>query len=32
MDQTGHKSVATVHGYQRRKKKWERPASEKLGS
>jgi integrase len=31
MDQTGHKSLATVHGYNRRKKKWEKPASAKLG-
>jgi integrase len=31
MDQTGHESLTTVHGYNRRKKKWENPASAKLG-
>ena len=31
MDQTGHESLNTVHGYNRRKKKWEKPASAKLG-
>jgi integrase len=31
MDQTGHESLTTVHGYNRRKKKWEKPASAKLG-
>jgi integrase len=31
MDQTGHTSLTTVHGYNRRKKKWEKPASAKLG-
>lgn len=31
MDQTGHTKLETVHGYNRRKKKWQRPASAKLG-
>lgn len=31
MDQTGHKSIEMVHRYHRRAKKWEKPASEKLG-
>jgi integrase len=31
MDQTGHKSLAMVHRYNRRTKKWEKPASAKLG-
>jgi integrase len=31
MDQTGHTSLTTVHGYNRRKKKWDQPASAKLG-
>lgn len=31
MDQTGHGSLDTVHGYNRRKDKWKRPASSKLG-
>jgi integrase len=31
MDQTGHKSLAMVHRYHRRPKKWEKPASAKLG-
>jgi integrase len=31
MDQTGHKELSTVHGYNRRKDKWKRPASSKLG-
>lgn len=31
MDQTGHKSLAMVHRYNRRTKKWQRPASAKLG-
>jgi integrase len=31
MDQTGHTSLNTVVGYNRRKKKWEKPASAKLG-
>lgn len=31
MDQTGHKSLAMVQRYHRRAKKWEKPASEKLG-
>jgi integrase len=31
MDQTGHESLNTVHGYNRRKDKWKRPASAKLG-
>jgi hypothetical protein len=30
-DQTGYESVTTVHGYNRRKKKWEKSASAKLG-
>jgi hypothetical protein len=30
MDQTGHTSQATVHGHNRRKKKWEKPASARL--
>jgi integrase len=29
MDQTGHKSLAMVHRYHRRPKKWEKPASAK---
>jgi integrase len=31
MDQTGHKSLAMVHRYHRRTKKWEKPASARLG-
>ena len=31
MDQTGHKSLAMVHRYHRRPRKWHRPASAKLG-
>jgi integrase len=31
MDQTGHKSLAMVHRYHRRTKKWVKPASSKLG-
>ena len=31
MDQTGHVSLNTVHGYNRRKDKWKKPASSKLG-
>jgi integrase len=31
MAQTGHKSLAMVHRYHRRPKKWEKPASAKLG-
>jgi integrase len=31
MDQTGHESLDTVHGYNRRKDKWKKPASAKLG-
>ena len=31
MDQTGHTRLETVHGYNRRKKKWQKPASSKLG-
>jgi integrase len=31
MDQTGHRSLAMVQRYHRRAKKWEKPASEKLG-
>ena len=31
MDQTGHKSLAMVHRYHRRPKKWDKPASAKLG-
>jgi hypothetical protein len=31
MNQTGHKSLAMVHRYHRRPKKWEKPASAKLG-
>lgn len=31
MDQTGHTKLETVHGYNRRKKKWQKPASAKLG-
>ncbi|HEX5660828.1 MAG TPA: site-specific integrase [Polyangiales bacterium] len=31
MDQTGHQSIAMVQRYHRRAKKWEKPASEKLG-
>jgi integrase len=31
MDQTGHTKLDTVHGYNRRKKKWQKPASAKLG-
>jgi integrase len=31
MDQTGHKSLAMVHRYHRRPKKWVKPASAKLG-
>jgi integrase len=31
MDQTGHKSLAMVQRYHRRARKWEKPASEKLG-
>lgn len=31
MDQTGHQSLALVQRYQRRAKKWEKPASEKRG-
>jgi integrase len=31
MDQTGHTSLNTVHGYNRRKDKWKKPASAKLG-
>ena len=31
MDQTGHKSLAMLQRYHRRAKKWEKPASEKLG-
>lgn len=31
MDQTGHKSLNTVHGYNRRTNKWKKPASAKLG-
>lgn len=31
MDQTGHESLNTVHGYNRRKDKWKKPASAKLG-
>ena len=31
MDQTGHKSLAMVHRYHRRTKKWQKPASGKLG-
>ena len=27
MDQTGHESLTTVHGYNRRKKKWEKPGT-----
>jgi len=32
MDQTGHTKLETVHGYNRRKKKWQKPASAKLVS
>jgi integrase len=31
MDQTGHKSLTMVHRYNRRAKKWQKPASAKLG-
>lgn len=31
MDQTGHKSLAMVQRYHRRARKWEKPASGKLG-
>lgn len=31
MDQTGHESLNTVHGYNRRTDKWKKPASAKLG-
>ena len=31
MDQTGHTKLETVHSYNRRKKKWQKPASAKLG-
>jgi len=31
MDQTGHGTVATAFGYVRRKNKWKKPASAKLG-
>ena len=31
MDQTGHENLNTVHGYNRRKDKWKKPASAKLG-
>jgi integrase len=31
MDQTGHKSLAMVQRYHRRARKWEKPASAKLG-
>lgn len=31
MDQTGHASVSTAFGYVRRKNKWKKPASAKLG-
>jgi integrase len=31
MDQTGHENLTTVHGYNRRKDKWKKPASAKLG-
>jgi integrase len=31
MDQTGHTSLAMVHRYHRRTKKWVKPASSKLG-
>jgi site-specific recombinase XerD len=31
MDQTGHQSLDTVHGYDRRKDNWKKPASAKLG-
>jgi hypothetical protein len=31
MDQTGHKSLAMMHRYHRRTKKWTKPASAKLG-
>jgi integrase len=31
MDQTGHTRLETVHGYNRRKKKWQKAASAKLG-
>ena len=31
MDQTGHKSLAMVQRYHRRTKKWEKPASARLG-
>lgn len=31
MDQTGHKELSTVHGYNRRKDKWKKPASSRLG-
>lgn len=31
MDQTGHGNLNTVHGYNRRKDKWKKPASSKLG-
>lgn len=31
MDQTGHKSLAMVQRYHRRARKWEKPASSKLG-
>lgn len=31
MDQTGHTSLNTVHGYNRRTDKWKKPASAKLG-
>lgn len=31
MDQTGHKSLAMVQRYHRRARKWERPASARLG-
>jgi site-specific recombinase XerD len=31
MDQTGRTKLDTVHGYNRRKKKWQKPASAKLG-
>lgn len=31
MDQTGHKSLSMVHRYNRRTKRWDKPASAKLG-
>lgn len=31
MEQTGHTELSTVHGYNRRRDKWKRPASSKLG-